>query len=454
MVGTTALAGYNRAGPSGVTPKDVDTAYDILELPRGASIQQVNKAYKRAAILHHPDKHRDPVEPENAAADFNRITEARDFLEKSGVAKLDRQFAGRKAEFEREMKELDHQFDQLEEARRKREKQAKDDAAVRQRNRDAMQMSTSDAYSKHARKRPNAVMWEGRLHGSKKLFHPRSRAGGRDEWVAEDGGNAEGGGGAPSTIVFDLSLEVWLLKLSGEDGYYVLRGHHNTECPHPHNSANKGKNVWADWCFYEEHPHEQSYIDARRGIWGRNDGRRTGLLSRGVFGPELSRYRAEEKEREEKLRRKKEEEDRRREREAEREKEEKRRKMRQRWEKYTEDRRQKGLAGQRMLTYNVGEGSKLATESVREAQVSREKKLTDQLDAKWKRGADDGELRTELARLRTALEHQVECTIDFWSAENWRLDFYDSLCRYGEITIYIVSRRGLHMTAGTSSRAE
>lgn len=55
-----------------------DDYYKVLGVERGASDQEIAKAYKKLALKHHPDKN--PDNKEKAEEDFKRITEAYDTL--------------------------------------------------------------------------------------------------------------------------------------------------------------------------------------------------------------------------------------------------------------------------------------------------------------------------------------------------------------------------------------
>ena len=52
--------------------------YGALGLEDGASVEEVQRAYKRLARVHHPDRNRD--DPGGAAEAFARISEAHDVL--------------------------------------------------------------------------------------------------------------------------------------------------------------------------------------------------------------------------------------------------------------------------------------------------------------------------------------------------------------------------------------
>ena len=51
-----------------------DDYYKVLGVERGASEQQIAKAYKKAAIKWHPDKN--PTNKDKAEANFKKVSEA------------------------------------------------------------------------------------------------------------------------------------------------------------------------------------------------------------------------------------------------------------------------------------------------------------------------------------------------------------------------------------------
>jgi len=50
--------------------------WKILELEKGAEVATVRKAYRRLALLHHPDKHHGEAEKRSAAKAFQRLATA------------------------------------------------------------------------------------------------------------------------------------------------------------------------------------------------------------------------------------------------------------------------------------------------------------------------------------------------------------------------------------------
>ena len=52
--------------------------YDTLKIDRGASQEQIKKAYRRAALKHHPDRNKDNVK--EAESKFKDIAEAYEVL--------------------------------------------------------------------------------------------------------------------------------------------------------------------------------------------------------------------------------------------------------------------------------------------------------------------------------------------------------------------------------------
>ncbi|KAK4526895.1 hypothetical protein GAYE_SCF29G4813 [Galdieria yellowstonensis] len=54
--------------------------YDILGLPRGASIEQVKSAFRKLAMEHHPDRQRDPMSKQKASERFREIVTAYETL--------------------------------------------------------------------------------------------------------------------------------------------------------------------------------------------------------------------------------------------------------------------------------------------------------------------------------------------------------------------------------------
>lgn len=63
--------------PSGGNP-DADDYYEVLGVPRGATESDIKKAYKKAALRHHPDKN--PDDRAGAEARFKNVSEAYEAL--------------------------------------------------------------------------------------------------------------------------------------------------------------------------------------------------------------------------------------------------------------------------------------------------------------------------------------------------------------------------------------
>ena len=55
--------------------KQIDEARKTLNLDEEATLQQINKAYKKLAFKYHPDKHK-----QNTEEKFKKITHAKDIL--------------------------------------------------------------------------------------------------------------------------------------------------------------------------------------------------------------------------------------------------------------------------------------------------------------------------------------------------------------------------------------
>lgn len=74
------------------TTPDVNSEdyYKVLGVDRGASEQEIAKAYKKLALKHHPDKN--PDNKEKAEENFKRITEAYDILQNAEKRKVYDQF--------------------------------------------------------------------------------------------------------------------------------------------------------------------------------------------------------------------------------------------------------------------------------------------------------------------------------------------------------------------------
>jgi len=67
-----------------------DDYYRVLGVDRGASDQEIAKAYKKLALKHHPDKN--PDNKEKAEEDFKKVTEAYDVLQTADKRKTYDQF--------------------------------------------------------------------------------------------------------------------------------------------------------------------------------------------------------------------------------------------------------------------------------------------------------------------------------------------------------------------------
>ena len=66
--------------------------YEALELPPGATKSEVKKAYRRLAMLWHPDKH--PDNQDEAKAKFQVIQKAYDALMSTDEEEVQMQLAG------------------------------------------------------------------------------------------------------------------------------------------------------------------------------------------------------------------------------------------------------------------------------------------------------------------------------------------------------------------------
>merc|ERR1719504_508032 len=73
-------------------PADInsDDFYKVLGVDRGASDQEIAKAYKKLALKHHPDKN--PDNKENAEENFKKVTEAYETLSSADKRKTYDQF--------------------------------------------------------------------------------------------------------------------------------------------------------------------------------------------------------------------------------------------------------------------------------------------------------------------------------------------------------------------------
>ena len=54
--------------------------YDVLDLKKGASDEEIKKAYRKGVRRWHPDRFVDPVEKQAATKNFKEIQEAYDIL--------------------------------------------------------------------------------------------------------------------------------------------------------------------------------------------------------------------------------------------------------------------------------------------------------------------------------------------------------------------------------------
>ncbi|PNH12870.1 DnaJ subfamily B member 6-A [Tetrabaena socialis] len=70
--------------------------YDILEVALGASKLEVKKAYRRLAMMWHPDKH--PDNPDEAKAKFQQIQKAYESLMSSSEDDIIEQLADKAGE--------------------------------------------------------------------------------------------------------------------------------------------------------------------------------------------------------------------------------------------------------------------------------------------------------------------------------------------------------------------
>jgi curved DNA-binding protein CbpA len=61
-------------------------ALRTLGLAPGASLDEINQAFRKAAMKHHPDKH-PPARRAQAEARYKKISEAYEFLKRHGAGK-------------------------------------------------------------------------------------------------------------------------------------------------------------------------------------------------------------------------------------------------------------------------------------------------------------------------------------------------------------------------------
>jgi hypothetical protein len=121
---------------------DVDDWYAVLGVPASASASDVSRAYRKLAIVLHPDKQKDKSAAEIAAAalQFERVTKARDaLLDTESRASFDAMLAARRARAERDLKRDATQRDMLERlVRREADARAELMAAAEQTARDQL----------------------------------------------------------------------------------------------------------------------------------------------------------------------------------------------------------------------------------------------------------------------------------------------------------------------------
>jgi tetratricopeptide (TPR) repeat protein len=73
----TSNGSSSNSGTNNKSPRDIKDFYTLLNVPRNASLADIKKAYRKLALIHHPDKNRDDA---NAADNFRRIQEAYETL--------------------------------------------------------------------------------------------------------------------------------------------------------------------------------------------------------------------------------------------------------------------------------------------------------------------------------------------------------------------------------------
>jgi len=403
----------------------IESAYQLLSVRRGATLDVLARAYRRGSLDVHPDRHPNHADGEA----FRALKKAYELLRTHPMADIDRFETQTTVLLEQADREEHAQFERLEEQRKQREERERQHATQRQkeaeerevRRQAAGQSSEWEAFRKHAFQKPPAICFE-RLSAqqAKVYFKPKiGFAGYGEEWESEDG---------KMKIDRPRKFCGWRLTIPGEPGFYVLESRYSRsaerermdDCPFPFNCQKKdrGRHVWADWMHYESprDPRDRRYIISH-----------ANMFSRAAGAQELARvaderHRAEQKRLAEEAEAARQVERARKAAELERQRaidEAEADKLRERRRKQDTfmERASKSAVPLR-LTWNPNPHApppRRATYEETEERARRAAELEEKLLGLWGKGHDDEMLRLQLERLRCMNELGLhEENADFW----------------------------------------